>query len=120
MDSLPKYIVMHPDDSMAPIFWDDEEVGIGYYESISMGDDEISLSQIHGLEEWYNEADKYDPYTNFGTFTKDGMEEWINQGYEFAKLINKLLPKEVDLYYGFWHQFGDERWRFCKAYISRA
>jgi hypothetical protein len=49
----------------------------------------------------------------------EGMEEWINQGYEFAKQIRAMIPKEIGLYYAYWHQFGDGEWRWCKAYIPK-
>lgn len=54
-----------------------------------------------------------------GSLGTEGMEEWINQGHEYATQVNKLLPKDIDLYYGYWHQFGDGKWRFCKAYLSK-
>ena len=64
------------------------------------------------------QADKYDPYTDIAQFTTEGMEEWINHGYEFAKQIRKIIPKDIALYYAFWHHFGDGKWRWCKAYIA--
>lgn len=119
METSDKYIVMHAEDSFAPLFWDEHDHGIGDYKSIEFEDDvELQLSDLPGLEEWYLQADKYDPYTAVTTFTTEGMEDWINKGYEYAKKLRTILPKDIELYYGFWHQFGDGRWRFCRAYIN--
>lgn len=114
-----KYIVMHAEDTFAPLFWDDDNVGIGDVDSFDIDDEEISLSSLTGLNEWFSKADMFDPYTDVSTFTSEGMEEWINQGYEYAVQVNKMLPKDIDLYYGYWHQFGDGKWRFCKAYLNK-
>ena len=118
-EEMSKAIVMGPDTSYSPLFWDEEDAAIGDYDLIFIGDEEYSTSSIIGLKEWFMQADKYDPYTDIAEFTKEGMEEWINQGYEFVKQLGKIIPKDIELYYGYWHQFGDGRWRWCKAYISR-
>ena len=119
MEEYPKYIVMHAESTFAPLFWDDEDVGIGEYDCISIGNEELLLDIIDGLKEWFLQSDKYDPYTDVSTFTTIGMDAWINKGYEYALQINQLLPKDIDLYYGYWHQFGDGIWRYCKAYIKK-
>lgn len=116
-EDIPKFIVLQADDTLSPLFWDDEDAGIGDAESFFIGDEEYSLSSLTGIDEWLRQADKYDPYEALGKFTTEGMEEWINQGYEYAKQIRKLIPKNVQLYYSFMHQFGDGKWRLCKAYI---
>ena len=90
----------------------------GDYDLFFIGDDEYSTSSIKGFKEWFCQADKYDPYSDVAKFTTEGMEEWINQGYEFAKQIRAMIPKEIKLYYGYWHQFGDGNWRMCRAYIT--
>lgn len=110
---------MHAEDTFAPLFWDDEDNGIGDVDSFEIEGKEYSLSSLKGLKEWFSQADKFDPYTDVSTFTTEGMESWINEGYEFALQINNMLPTEIELYYGYWHQFGDKKWRFCKAYISK-
>lgn len=116
---IPKFILFEPSDTTySGLVWDDRGTDIGDYDSFFIGDDEYSISSIEGLKEWFIQADKYDPYTEIAQFTTDGMEEWINQGCEFAKQIRKMIPKEIDLFYGYWHQFGDGIWRCCKAYIS--
>lgn len=112
-------IVMHAEDTYSPLFWDEDGAGIGDYDSFFIGNEEYSTSSIVGLKEWYMQADKYDPFTCVTEFKIEGMEEWINQGYEFAKQMLTIIPKDIELYYGYWHQFGDGRWRWCKAYISR-
>lgn len=114
---IPKYIKFMAEDTFAPLIWDDEACGIGYYDSFYIGDKEYSLSSLEGIKEWYFKADKYDPYTDIDQFTTEGMEEWINQGYEYAKQIRAMIPKNIDLYYCYWHQFGDGKWRHCEAYM---
>lgn len=118
-ERLPEYIVMEPDTTYSPLFWNDEGMAIGEYDLFYIGDDEYKTSSIEGLKEWYLKADKYDPYTDIAEFTTEGMEEWINQGSEFAKQLRSIIPKEIEFYYGFWHQFGDGEWRCCKAYIAQ-
>lgn len=119
MEEYPKYIVMHAECTFAPLFWNDKDEGIGECDCISIGEYELLLEDLEGLKEWFLLSDKYDPYTDVSTFTTMGMEDWINKGYEYALQINKLLPKDIDFYYGFWHQFGDGKWRYCKAYIKK-
>lgn len=114
----PEYIVFMAEDTFSPLFWDEDDVGIGDDKSFYIGDDEYSISLLIGIKEWFMQADKYDPYTDVTQFTTEGMEDWINQGYEYAKLLRSIIPRSIDLYYGFWHQFGDGRWRCCRAYIS--
>ena len=111
-------VVMGPDTTYSPLFWDGEGAGIGDYGSLVIGNEEYSTSSIEGLKEWFLQADKYDPYTDIDQFTTEGMEEWINQGYECAKKVRAMIPKDVKFYYGFWHQFGDGLWLWCKTYIA--
>lgn len=118
-ENIPKAIIIGPDTTYSPLFWEEEDVAIGDYDLFFIGDEEFSTSSIVGLKEWFMLADKYDPYTDIAEFTTEGMEEWINQGYEFAKQLRKIIPKEIKFYYGNWHQFGDDHWRWCKAYISQ-
>lgn len=113
----PIYVVFMAADTYSSILWDDEGCAIGDTKSFSYGDGEYSLSSLKGLMEWYLQADKYDPYTDVEKFTTVGMEDWINQGYEYAKQIRKMIPKETKLFYEYWHQFGDGHWRSCRAYI---
>ena len=119
MERRPQYIVMHAQDTFSPLFWDDEDCDIGDYTTLYLGDHEISLSRLIGLKEWFLQADKYDPYTDISTFNPEGMEDWINQGYEYATQVNKMLPQDINLYYGYWHQFGDGKWIYCKADLSK-
>lgn len=113
----PESIVIEPDTTYSPLFWDEEGAAIGDYDLFFIGDDEYSTSSINGFKEWFLQADKYDPYTDIAQFTTDGMGQWINQGYEYAKQIRTMIPKEIKLYYGFWRQFGDGDWKCCKAFI---
>jgi hypothetical protein len=117
-ETKPKYIVFQADDTFSFLFWDDEGAAIGDFESFFIGDVEYSLSSLDGLKEWFYHADKYDPYTVISQFTTEGMEAWINKGYEYTKEIRAMLPPEIQLYYSFWHQFGDGNWRNCRAFIT--
>ena len=94
-----KYIVMHAEDTFAPLFWDDDNVGIGDVDSFDIDDEEISLSSLTGLNEWFSKADMFDPYTDVSTFTSEGMEEWINQGYEYAVQVNKMCKHSTNYRY---------------------
>lgn len=116
-----KPIVFHAEDTFSPLLWDNEDdfTEVGDTSSFYIDGKEYSLDFLRGLKEWFQKADMYDPYTDVAQFTQDGMEQWINEGYEFAKQINEILPRDVDMYYGFWHQFGDGKWRFCKAYLCK-
>ena len=114
----PLRVVFQADDTLLPfLFWDNEDKAIGDYESFYIDNIEYSLSSLIGLEDWFMQADKYDPYTDIAEFTTEGMDEWINQGYEYAKKVRAMIPKEIRFYYGYWHQFGDGDWRCCKAYL---
>lgn len=117
-DEVSESIVFGPDTTYSPLFWDGEGVAIGDYDSFFIENKEYSTSSLMGLREWFMKADKYDPYTDIAQFTIEGMEKWINQGYEYAKQLCSMIPKSVKLYYGYWHQFGDGHWRWCKAYIA--
>ena len=117
-ENYPDSIVMEPDTTYSPLFWDEEGVAIGDYDLFFIGDEEYSTASIEGLKDWFMQADKYDPFTDIAEFTTEGMEDWINQGYELAKQIRAMIPKEIRFYYGYWHQFGDGHWRCCKAYIA--
>jgi hypothetical protein len=75
--------------------------------------------EFPGFVDWYRKADIFDPYSDVATFQTNGFEEWINQGYEYAVMLREMLPSDVDVYYGFWKDFGDKRWIFCKAYIVK-
>jgi len=116
----PKFLVFSAEDTFSPVIWDDGEVANGEVDYFWLDKEYISLSSVIGLKEWYSKADQYDPCDNLGQFTTEGMEEWINQGYEFALRIRKMIPKDIKLYYGYRHQFGDNHWRFCSAYISES
>ena len=42
----PKYIVLEPDTTYSPLFWNEEGAAIGDYDSFSIGDEEYSTSSI--------------------------------------------------------------------------
>ena len=116
-ENKPDSVVMEPDTTYSALFWDEEGVAIGDYDLFFIGDEEYSTSSIEGFDKWFMQADKYDPYTDIAEFTTEGMKEWINQGYEYAKKIRAMIPNEIGFYYGYWHHFGDGKWRCCKAYL---
>lgn len=113
----PQFLVFMAEDTFAPLFWDDEDVGIGDADSFYIGENEYDLSSLIGLKEWFSHADRYDPFSAITDFNRIGMGDWINQGYEFAKQIRKMIPKEIDLYYSFWHQFNAD-WKCCRVLIT--
>ena len=115
---MEKSITFMAEDAFSGPFWDEEGTDIGDCESFFIDDVEYDVTSLCGLKEWFLQANKFDPYTDVGTFTNKGREEWVNQGYEYVKLLRKMIPKNIALYYGFWHQFGDGYWRYCKAYIA--
>lgn len=118
-ENRPKYIRMMADDTTLPfLFWDDEGCAIGDFESFHINEEEFLLSSLKGLEEWFLQADKYDPYEVVRPFTNEGMEEWINQGYKYAKQVRKILPNDIELCYQYWHKFGNGEWVACRAYIT--
>lgn len=113
----PQFLVFMAEDTFAPLFWDDEDEGIGDADSFYIGEKEYDLSSLIGLKEWFSYADRYDPYSAITDFNIIGMSDWINQGYEFAKQIRTMIPKEIDFYYSFWHQFGAD-WKCCRVLIT--
>lgn len=115
--NIPKSLDFFAQDTYSPLFWDDEDCGIGDEESFYIGDKEYSLSSLMGFNEWFRQADKYDPYSDVAHFTQDGRDEWINQGYLYAKQIRQMIPKSVKLYYVYWHRFNDGEWSTCRVYI---
>ena len=110
-------ITFMAEDTFSDLFWDEDGAGCGDCESFFINDDEFKLSSLKGLKEWFMQADKYDPFTDVSKFNTEGREEWINQRYKYAKQIREMIPKDIKLYYGFWHQFGDGKWIYCKACI---
>lgn len=117
-ESYPKYVVFRAEDTYSELIWDDEDVGIGDIDSFWIGDKEYSLKSLDGLKEWFYQADKYDPFSEVADFQLEGMEEWINKGYYYALQVREMLPENIGLYYSYWHQFGDEHWKWCKAWIN--
>ena len=90
-------IQMYPDYGDA-LFWDEEGCCIGDYENIWIGENEIDLSSIDGLKEWFDDWDTESLYQTHH-WTDAQWREWWAKGLEFAKAVNELLPTDVDLYY---------------------
>ena len=92
---------MEPDYGNA-LFWDEEGCCIGGCDSFSIGVDGnevvIDLSGISGLKEWfYNWNNKTIYPTN--PWSDLQWREWWEKGIEFAKIVNQLLPDNVELNY---------------------
>lgn len=59
-------VVLSPTEtSYGDLFWDEEGTSIGDAEMIFLDKENISLSSLKGLKEWFLQADKYDPYTEY-------------------------------------------------------
>lgn len=120
--SRPKYIVMDFDTSYTDFFWKVGENGYiatGDYSCIYFDDEKIDISLVSGLKEWVKEGDKYDPYSDIADFTLDGREEWIAKGFVLSKQVLQILPKDVELVYAFWHNFGGDNWKKCTIQVER-
>lgn len=62
---------------------------------------EISLNDIEGLREWYNEFDESSPDCPMDARSE---REWMQRGHRFAIEIRKRLPANIDLFY-YWLTF---------------
>ncbi len=111
-----KQVTLHAETTSAGPFWDGF-CNIGEYNELWIDDVKYDIT-FPRFKEWYNQADKFDPYSDVDVFQINGFDDWVNQGYEYAVMLRKLLPKEIDVYYGFWKDFGDGYWRYCRAYIT--
>lgn len=92
---------MKPDYGNA-LFWDEEGSCIGGCDSLFVDVDDneivIDLSDISGLKKWYYDwKNKTKNFTN--PWTDLQWREWWEKGVEIAKIVNQLLPDNVDLNY---------------------
>ncbi|MBP3671073.1 MAG: hypothetical protein J6J06_03825 [Bacteroidaceae bacterium] len=111
-----KQVTLHAETTYTGPFWDGFcEIGDCY--TLWIDEDKYDIN-FPGFKEWFMQADKYDPYSDVDKFQIDGFDNWIKQGYQYAVMLRNLLPIEIDVYYGFWNNFGDNNWRYCKAYIT--
>ena len=115
---MDKIVILHAEDTYSGPFWDDDSCMIGDCDGVWI-DETFYKIEFPGFVDWYRKADIFDPYSDVTIFQTNGFEEWINQGYEYAVMLREMLPSDVDVYYGFWKDFGDKRWIFCKAYIVK-
>jgi hypothetical protein len=116
---MEKYkVILHAEDTYSGPFWDEDSCEIGRTDALYIDKKEYKVD-FPGFKEWYNKADKYDPFTDVEVFQKEGFDEWVNQGYFYAVMLRNMLPLDIDVYYGFWKDFGDGNWRYCKAYITK-
>lgn len=113
-------ILFMAEDTFSGPFWTrGGACDIGGCETVFLENDvEIDVSPIKTLKKWYSQADKYDPYSAVEEFQPEGFQDWVNEGFEIAKQIKKILPKEVELYYGFMHDFGLSNWGYCETRIN--
>lgn len=85
------------------LFVDSSYDSCGSVKSITLRDDNgqetvVDISEVEGLEEWYNEI-LDDFYAHKYIKTDDDWEEWFNRGLKLAQRIKMLLPPNVEFYY---------------------
>ena len=116
-DIIPenKEVLLHAETTSSGPFWDGF-CEIGRSDGFDV-DGQFFDTNFPGFKEWYLKADQFDPYSDVGVFNPDGYESWVNQGYEYAVMVRKIVPRGINVYYGFWKEFGDNEWLFCKTYI---
>lgn len=113
-----KQVILFAENSCVGPFWENGFCNIGDCNELWV-DDVMYRIDFPGFKEWYMQADKYDPYSDVEVkFNAAGYDDWVKQGYKYAVMLRKLLPQEIDVYYAFWKDFGDNQWRYCKAYIT--
>jgi len=86
------------------VFWDYKGVCTGDTDGFDYGKDyenEIDLSDMTELEEWYDEFDKFDDPCD--DRNDDDYEKWFKKGWHLAKEIRKRMPANVDLFYEWKH-----------------
>ena len=94
-------ILMQPDYGNA-LFWDEEGCCTGGYDDLFVGEygneNTIDLSRVNGLKKWFQEWDSKTLYPTT-PWTDEQWRDWWEQGLEFAKTVNQLLPADVELSY---------------------
>ena len=113
-----KQVILHAESAYVGPFWENDFCNIGDYNELWIDDVKYEID-FPGFKEWFLQADQFDPYSDVEKeFNAIGFDEWVNQGYKYAVMLREFLPKDIDVYYGFWKDFGDNNWRYCKAYIT--
>lgn len=112
-----KRIILHADCTSSGPFWENDFCEIGRTDAFYIDNKEYKVD-FPRFNEWYNKADMYYPFNDVEEFQKEDFDEWVKQGYFYAVMLRKMLPLDIDVYYGFWKDFGDGYWRYCKAYIT--
>ena len=97
-------------------FTDENYNNLGTYKSLSIDGNKYSI-KLKGFKKWYEKSNQYDPYYCMEDFNPEGIEEWIEQGYEYAVLIEEMLPDNIEMYYGF-IKFIANDWRTCYTKIQ--
>ena len=59
----------------------------------------ISLKEIEGIREWYDEWDENPSYA----WPEEKCKAHRARGFELAKKVRAILPDTLDLYYDFWY-----------------
>lgn len=113
-----KQVILHAETTYVGPFGEDGFCNIGEYNELWIDGVKYDID-FPGFKEWFFQADKFDPYSDEeDEFNVEDFDNWVNQGYQYAIMLRKLLPKDIKVYYAFWKDFGDKNWRYCKAYIS--
>lgn len=81
------------------LFWNGECCGNA--DTIYIDGMEISLTDVEGLREWYDEFDETTPDNPWDNRKR---REWMNRGRCYAFEIRKRLPANIDLYF-YWIPF---------------
>lgn len=113
------FLFMNPALSCEGIFYDNEELCCGTYESVTVESPEgefvtISLSSVEGLHQWYTDFCKnvYDPNYDW--------KSWHKRGQNIAKQVAELLPDYVALFYLFDNdKVTDPRWRAGRIQLCK-
>lgn len=78
------------------LFWQGGCCGNAEGFCIENGKTQITLEDIPEIREWYNEFDNRSPEEEW---PEEEYNRWFTKGWEFAKLVKKKLPDNVDLFY---------------------
>ena len=109
-------IILHATNTFESPFWDGASNELGTYKSFIFENKEYKI-KFKGFKQWYAKSNQYDPFLFEEDFNPEGMDKWISKGYEFAMMLRELLPKEIEVCYGFYQYLAGE-WRFCSSNVD--
>ena len=102
-----KYILIYPDYGNA-IFWVEDGNCIGGYSYLFLNENnEIDLSSIQELKDWFLDWESESLYHS-NNWNDTQWKEWWSRGYEISKSVKALLGASVELYY---FSLKDPIWR---------